>query len=133
MGIVMILLKNIDLNLIEISKDGKDVTFNFIGFFMGDISSIIKCYYVSNFNYFNLFEIYDEGFPCNIDEVNCFKIEKINMFELLSKKKFNMAVNFLKFVKPQYDLWYLKMESGEIFIDLLCKKIEKDNLVINIS
>ncbi len=99
--------------------------------FKGQHLSTIKCFNVKVFNYHNIFEENDDGFVCYVGEVKCCKIEKKDIVDWLSKSKFKFAdIEWIKYIKLEFDLWYLNIESGEISIHLLCKKIEKDNQVI---
>lgn len=128
----MIVLSDVNLSDISFNKLGKGVELKFIDMHKGDFLSHIQCNAVYLFNYHNTF-LEDEGFACYIAAVECTFIPSSLVPKILSEKNFGfMDVDGSIYKPSSKDLINLRLDSGDIVIDLVCEEVIKDGIKLKL-
>lgn len=126
------IIEDVNLNKLQVSSDGRNLELFFVDMYNLAPFAEIKCRTLYSFNYQIALE--EEGiFPIYVGEVNCATIKDMKFDSKLHELNFhfmisNDPVNPLKgdeeVYKPSHECDYLFLESADLFLEVLCQKIE---------
>lgn len=119
----MNILKDINLDEIKFSPDGRDISINFLNMSDGSLENILECKSVYYFKFQNCFEV-DDGFACYVGEVNYELIKNSELSDWLAKIQYGFYNNDrTPLIPTKTDLYSVHIEGGEIIIELVCEKM----------
>ncbi|WP_340680132.1 hypothetical protein [Paraglaciecola sp.] len=116
----MNILRDVNLDEISFSKDGRSVELYFIDMHEGKRVGILNCLSVYSFKYQNCFED-DDSLAAYIGEVN---YEKIKSKELLKNLNYNFH-DSEQLVENEPLL--INIEGGELVLEIICRAAEFNN------
>ena len=126
------ILEDVNLSNISISKDGKEILFQF-NRLQNDAARVeVVCSSVYVFNFHNVFEDEYDGLPCYVGEVRygricgsdlCRKLKELNFGFRVEEDPVEPNSKKRMYIPGDRKAYFLHMEGGEVDIDIICGEV----------
>jgi hypothetical protein len=115
------LLQDVNLALIEISQDGRNITLDFVNMADGGAHAKLEAQAVVLFNYQNAFEAGEDALPAFVAEVTCEEFDNHGRSSQLMKLGYGFLGRGVETYVPKLNnCFVIHVEGGEVSLDLLC-------------
>jgi len=127
------ILEDVNLSEISISKDGRNIVFQFSELYKDDRCAEVICSSVYVFNYHNIFEDEYDGLPCYVGEVDYGEVHGLNLCQKLTELNFGFVVEkdptdpnsgSKTYLPPNNKAYFLHIEGGQVDIDIVCGEVK---------
>jgi hypothetical protein len=116
--------KNVNLDKIAFSQDGKNIILSFIDSYQGKPIGSLCCNSVLYIKLQNFFE--GDGLPCFVGEVNVHELKKDELKSILGEINFSFKGSIPEFCNKNDNFFRVTVDSGEIQIYILCAAVKDD-------
>ena len=119
----MILSKDLNLDLVKFSSDGRAITMRFVDMRSGSFVGELRCSDCFHFRMQNMFGE-DDGFACYVAEVRSELVEGEVLEKLLLSNKYPFRNELGAPVRSDLPCYWLQVEGGDVIVEVVCRSIE---------